>query len=194
MGGNKCKQTLADVVYVLGETNQTNYGLRIAPSDRATNRRTNWYLGSVYTGPDPFRSGTKLVRLSGTRWVHLWRWSYVEPYRSSLEPVLCKQGGSVPEWIRSRVNVALITFCGGYKIWKSISLIAAEDSVCWLSVLILSGPGGERGSEARMTKLTAANQKPLTLWCPNLVTRSDQILAKLISQGGCCCSFLIETS
>ena len=27
-----------------------------------------------------------------------------------------------------------------------------------------------------------------------LETRSDQILAKLINQGGCCCSFLIETS
>ena len=27
-----------------------------------------------------------------------------------------------------------------------------------------------------------------------LKTRSDQILAKLINQGGCCCSFLIETS
>ena len=28
------------------------------------------------------------------------------------------------------------------------------------------------GSEARMAKLTAANQKPLILWCPNLVTLS----------------------
>ena len=41
-----------------------------------------------------------------------------------------------------------------------------------------------------MTKLTAANQKPLTLWSPNLVTFVfilktcyDQILAKLINQG-----------
>ena len=44
--------------------------------------------------------------------------------------------------------------------------------------------------EARMTKLTAANQKPLILWCPNFVTLffilktcSNQILAKLINQG-----------
>ena len=37
--------------------------------------------------------------------------------------------------------------------------------------LTLSGPGGG-GSEARMVKLTAANQKPLILWCPNLVTFS----------------------
>ena len=37
--------------------------------------------------------------------------------------------------------------------------------------LTLSGPGGG-GSEARMAKLTAANQKPLILWCPNLVTFS----------------------
>ena len=29
-------------------------------------------------------------------------------------------------------------------------------------------PGGP-ASQARMTKLTAANQKPLTLWCPNFV-------------------------
>ena len=34
-------------------------------------------------------------------------------------------------------------------------------------------PGwGGGGSEARMAKLTAANQKPLILWCPNLVTFS----------------------
>ena len=31
-------------------------------------------------------------------------------------------------------------------------------------ILTLSGPGGG-GSEARMTKLTADNQKPLTLLC-----------------------------
>ena len=31
-------------------------------------------------------------------------------------------------------------------------------------------PGGGLGSEARMTKLTAVNQKPITLWCQNLVT------------------------
>ena len=37
------------------------------------------------------------------------------------------------------------------------------------SGLTLSGPGGL--SEARMAKLTAANQKPLIL-CPNLVTFS----------------------
>ena len=37
--------------------------------------------------------------------------------------------------------------------------------------LALSGREGG-GSEARMTKLTAANQKPLTLWCPNFVTFS----------------------
>ena len=34
------------------------------------------------------------------------------------------------------------------------------------------GEGGGGGSEARMTKLTAANQKPLILWHPNLVTFS----------------------
>ena len=40
-------------------------------------------------------------------------------------------------------------------------------------LLTLSGPGGGGGgSEARMAKLTAANQKPLILWCPNLVTFS----------------------
>ena len=39
------------------------------------------------------------------------------------------------------------------------------------SPLTLSGLGGG-GSEARMAKLTAANQKPLILWCPNLVTFS----------------------
>ena len=38
-------------------------------------------------------------------------------------------------------------------------------------ILTLSGLGGG-GSEARMAKLTAANQKPLILWCPNLVTFS----------------------
>ena len=32
--------------------------------------------------------------------------------------------------------------------------------------------GGGGGSEARMAKLTAANQKALILWCPNLVTFS----------------------
>ena len=37
----------------------------------------------------------------------------------------------------------------------------------------LSGRGGGGGgSEARMTKLTADNQKPLTLWFRNLVTFS----------------------
>ena len=45
------------------------------------------------------------------------------------------------------------------KIWK------------WLKLLNPIRPGG--GSEARMTKLTAANQKPLTLWRPNLVTFSS---------------------
>ena len=39
-----------------------------------------------------------------------------------------------------------------------------------ISALTLSGPGG--GSEARMAKLTAANQKPVILLCPNLVTFS----------------------
>ena len=38
------------------------------------------------------------------------------------------------------------------------------------SYLTPSGPGG--GSEARMTKLPAANQKHLTLWSPNLGTFS----------------------
>ena len=62
-------------------------------------------------------------------------------------------------------------------------------------------PGGGGGSEARMTKLTAANQKPLTLRCPNFVTFSFYLLdmfwpnfSKIDQSGGCCCSFLIEIS
>ena len=57
------------------------------------------------------------------------------------------------------------------------------------------------GSDAQMAKLTAANQKPLTLWSPNLVTfsfyPSDTFwpnFSKIGQSGGCCCSFLIETS
>ena len=42
--------------------------------------------------------------------------------------------------------------------------------ICIATSLTLSGPGG--GSEAQMAKLTAANQKPLILWCPNFVTFS----------------------
>ena len=51
------------------------------------------------------------------------------------------------------------------------------------------GPRGGGGvAQARMTKLTAASQKPLNLLCPNflgfiLKTCSDQILTKLINQG-----------
>ena len=61
--------------------------------------------------------------------------------------------------------------------------------------------GGGGGSEARMTRLTAANQKPLILLTPKLgdfkflslrQVRSDQILAKLINQL-INCSVLIET-
>ena len=85
-------------------------------TDTTTKRYLRWYpsldIGSVYTGPDPFETGMKLVRISlvftrnlvdpvrigsaisGTKWVHLWRWSYVEPYCFSLEPVPCKQSGS----------------------------------------------------------------------------------------------------
>ena len=44
------------------------------------------------------------------------------------------------------------------------------------TVLTLSGRrrggGGGGGSEAQMAKLTASNQKPLILLCPNLVTFS----------------------
>ena len=70
-----------------------------------------------------------------------------------------------------------------------------------LPLLTLSGPGGGGGSEARMAKLTAANQKPLILWCLNLVTFSfypwDTFwphFSKIGQPGGCCCSFLTETS
>ena len=31
--------------------------------------------------------------------------TYVEPYRSSLEPVPCKQSGFVPEWVRSQTDL-----------------------------------------------------------------------------------------
>ena len=51
----------------------------------------------------------------------------------------------------------------------------------------------------QMTKFGAAIQKPLTLRYPNFVTFSfylktcsEQILTKLVDQGSCCCSFLIE--
>ena len=69
-------------------------------------------------------------------------------------------------------------------------------SVDWINPI---RPGG--GSEARMVKLTAANQKPLILWCPNLVTFSFYPwdifwphFSKIGQSGGCCWSFLIETS
>ena len=62
--------------------------------------------------------------------------------------------------------------------------------------LTLSGP-----SEARMTKLTAANRKPLILWCPNFLTfifyPKDIFwsnFSKIDQSGGCCCSFLIEAA
>ena len=47
-----------------------------------------------------------------------------------------------------------------------VGSVPSEDIVTGGPVIIgltLSGPGGGAGSEARMTKLTADNQKPLTL-------------------------------
>ena len=66
----------------------------------------------------------------------------------------------------SLINISpVIIKCEKY--WQEILIVSA---IILTYLLTLSGPG--RDSEARMTKLTAANQKPLTLWHPNFVTFS----------------------
>ena len=94
--------------------------------------------GSVYTGPDPFETGTKSVRISlvftrdrvnpvrigSAIWYQMGPLMKVIPYRTvpfprdrfSFEPVQCKRSGSImdrihngSEHIRSCVNVALDT-------------------------------------------------------------------------------------
>ena len=63
--------------------------------------------------------------------------------------------------------------CGEMKTNKQQSVLFPAFTVPRVLKILDSyqaGGGGGGGVEARMTKLTAANQKPLILWCPNLVT------------------------
>ena len=55
-------------------------------------------------------------------------------------------------------------------IYKIYIIIARYHSKGLETKSITQARGG--GSEAQMAKLTAASQKPLILWCPNLVTFS----------------------
>ena len=64
----------------------------------------------------------------------------------------------VLSWLEKSISQSntIITFCLKMSIDSNFASV-----ICGMRYLTLSGPGG--GSEARMAKLTAANQKPLIL-------------------------------
>ena len=67
----------------------------------------------------------------------------------------------------------------------------------WRSLLTLSGPAQRPGwpnSQLTIRNLLLYDAETWWLLVFILKAHSDQILAKLINQGGCCCSFAIETS
>ena len=88
-------------------------------------------------------------------------------------------------WCEFSPHLVVLTLFGNF--WHKESLLN-------LPILLpLSGLGGG-GLRCPMTRLKSVIQKLPILWCPNVVTMfilktcSDQILAKLINLGGCCCS------
>ena len=101
------KDTEASITCITSSTYQINWNER--------------YLGSAYTGPDPFELKPVRNWLDGpcwnlvdpvrigsalTKWVHLWRWSHMEPYHSSFKSVPCKGYLSLNDFWHSDASLA----------------------------------------------------------------------------------------
>ena len=87
------------------------------------------------------------------------------------------------------------------ELWRFQSALTSSALFTTENLLILSGPGGGGAQRPRWpnSQLTIRNlllYDAETWWLLVFILKahSDQILAKLINQGGCCCSFVIKTS
>ena len=114
----------------------------------------------------------------------------------------------MPTWVHTK---SLETFNGFYWSWKTVKLQWKnfKGKTVFIfnrshypekaSALTLSGPGGAQrpgwpNSQLPIRNLLSYNAQTWWLLVFILETPFGHILAKLVNQGGCCCSFLIKTS